>query len=189
MSRHYRKRLTPESHYQASIVLYNLLNGIKPDYIDWEVKEEHIELLKMFVIQGMNAHEISRTGMIRSKRGKSMSGDMISLWINRYLPFLEYDLPLKDRKVMPRLYDLEDMRLFWKYKEILPKTPCVMCGTTEDLELDHIIPYCEGGRSTEDNLQWLCHSCHKKKTAAEQLKHGWNLHSPSYLKHLETVNN
>ena len=40
---------------------------------------------------------------------------------------------------------------------------CKMCGSTRNLEIDHIIPIAKGGKSTSDNLQVLCHRCNKKK--------------------------
>lgn len=46
---------------------------------------------------------------------------------------------------------------------------CQVCGSTENLTVDHIIPP-EGDITlffNERNLQVLCHSCHCVKTAAE----------------------
>ena len=37
-------------------------------------------------------------------------------------------------------------------------------------ECDHIVPLCEGGTNHEQNLQLLCVSCHKNKTAEENSK-------------------
>ena len=42
---------------------------------------------------------------------------------------------------------------------------CRICGSTKNLEVDHIKPIAKGGKSTYDNLQTLCHSCNKKKGA------------------------
>ena len=42
---------------------------------------------------------------------------------------------------------------------------CKFCGTTEDLTLDHIVPFSKGGDSTPDNLQTLCRSCNSRKGA------------------------
>ena len=42
---------------------------------------------------------------------------------------------------------------------------CKMCGSTRNLEIDHIIPIAKGGKSTPNNLQVLCHKCNKKKGA------------------------
>ena len=44
---------------------------------------------------------------------------------------------------------------------------CTECGSTNQLELDHIIPVCEGGADEMCNLQWLCRDCHKLKTQGE----------------------
>jgi hypothetical protein len=40
---------------------------------------------------------------------------------------------------------------------------CRKCGSTRDLEVDHIYPISKGGKSTFDNLQTLCHRCNIEK--------------------------
>ena len=40
---------------------------------------------------------------------------------------------------------------------------CRKCGSTKNLEVDHIIPISKGGKSTFDNLQTLCHRCNLEK--------------------------
>lgn len=40
---------------------------------------------------------------------------------------------------------------------------CLMCGSTDNLEIDHIIPISKGGKSTFDNLQTLCKECNLRK--------------------------
>lgn len=40
---------------------------------------------------------------------------------------------------------------------------CAMCGSTERLEIDHIIPLARGGSNDPDNLQILCRHCNRRK--------------------------
>lgn len=40
---------------------------------------------------------------------------------------------------------------------------CVRCGSTEKLELDHVIPRFMGGPTTKENSQTLCQKCNMKK--------------------------
>lgn len=48
---------------------------------------------------------------------------------------------------------------------------CAECGVlTTELEADHIIPLCKGGKDDESNMQALCNDCHATKSAREALE-------------------
>jgi len=42
---------------------------------------------------------------------------------------------------------------------------CTECGSTFDLQYDHVIPVALGGASTAENLQLLCADCNREKSA------------------------
>jgi hypothetical protein len=42
---------------------------------------------------------------------------------------------------------------------------CVVCGTSEDLSLDHIFPKSRGGSHEPENLQTMCRPCNASKGA------------------------
>lgn len=43
------------------------------------------------------------------------------------------------------------------------KSICNYCGSTEKLEIDHIVSISKGGKNNIDNIQILCESCNIKK--------------------------
>jgi len=45
---------------------------------------------------------------------------------------------------------------------------CVQCGSNINLEYDHIIPVSKGGANTTRNIQLLCESCNRSKSAKIQ---------------------
>ena len=45
------------------------------------------------------------------------------------------------------------------------KWTCQECGSQEDLELDHEIPFSKGGATTYENLRVLCAKCNEEKGA------------------------
>lgn len=60
------------------------------------------------------------------------------------------------------------------FKQILKKSclsrddnKCVSCGAREHLEIDHIKEIIDGGDNILENLQTLCHTCHRNKTNSE----------------------
>lgn len=44
---------------------------------------------------------------------------------------------------------------------------CIECGGTDELTLDHIVPWSRDGADTEDNLQTMCRSCNCRKGAGD----------------------
>jgi 5-methylcytosine-specific restriction endonuclease McrA len=46
----------------------------------------------------------------------------------------------------------------------LQSKPCLYCGSTKQIEIDHIIPIARGGRHSIGNLAPACRACNRSKT-------------------------
>lgn len=54
-------------------------------------------------------------------------------------------------------------------RQLRREPACRVCGSTEDLEVDHIIPVASAGAALSDeNLQTLCGTHHREKSALER---------------------
>ena len=70
---------------------------------------------------------------------------------------------VKEKVLSVRAFSEKDKRT--KYEQ--QKGICPICGEhfeIGEMQGDHIVEWVNGGRTTMDNLQMVCHSCHKKLT-------------------------
>ena len=63
---------------------------------------------------------------------------------------------------------------------------CVLCGSNENIEFDHIVPFSKGGANTYRNIQILCESCNRKKSdniglEEDYFESDYNLDDDSWL--------
>ena len=48
---------------------------------------------------------------------------------------------------------------------------CRKCGSTKNLQVDHILSVARGGRTVKSNLWTLCDFCHSKRPGHRQARH------------------
>jgi len=55
------------------------------------------------------------------------------------------------------------MKISLRRKLFASQDRCQFCGSTSDLQVDHILPKAKGGSDIEGNIQVLCAQCNNKK--------------------------
>jgi hypothetical protein len=66
---------------------------------------------------------------------------------------------IKDERKARKALTNEIMSAVWARDEGM----CVECGSTDDLQFDHMVPYSKGGSSTVENLRILCQPCNSSR--------------------------
>jgi hypothetical protein len=152
----YEKSLHANASYQQAAQDYFKLQNREPQpFLQWWVyrgwalrvaqdvsfgahgRDEQILLIKQYVLRRERKVEKMRREIEALENCESLEGPV--------------------REPIP-----EHVRLFvWRRD----KGQCVRCGSRERLEFDHIIPVIAGGSNTERNIQLLCESCNRSKSA------------------------
>jgi len=55
------------------------------------------------------------------------------------------------------------MKVSLRRKLFASQNHCQFCGSTNNLQIDHILPKAKGGSDNKGNLQVLCEQCNYKK--------------------------
>lgn len=120
---------------------------------DWRVTELPIKL----------TYEEAKAEWLKYPFGNPKSAEKYG-----YFPYLLRNLEkIKEhppKKLSPR-YIPPEVRIKVWYRD---GGKCKRCGVNEDLEFDHIIPVAKGGSNTDKNVELLCKSCNRKKSARIQ---------------------
>ena len=165
-----RRALTPKSIYKI-VTRYNKLIS------DGVLTEREEQIAKMFVVDGLNPREIEERQIVKGKRGL-LGRDMIQLEINKLFgDIILYAEPFKNVGYRRQRRTNEELNLHYKMRRKMitdnHDACCAVCGSKDNLQLDHIITVSAGGKTEESNLQVLCKKCHREKTEQETKQFGW----------------
>jgi len=116
----------------------------------WEGLQSHIAALCSFI----EAHPwLWREGDGYGGAVKQTLDDAFRIW--------KFDQPNKEPSNRAKRKPLRSSEIIAAMAKSDGK--CVACKTTEDLQVDHIMPVSRGGTNDIDNLQMLCRDCNASK--------------------------
>ncbi len=133
------------AHYELGLVYYYGLG----------VPQNYIEAYRLTNIAAAKGHDKAMS--LRDELVLKMSPTQISQAQRLSIVKIEGDYA---RQAIPS----EVRREVWRRDH----GKCVKCGSREKLEYDHIIPVAKGGSNTARNIELLCESCNRSKSASIQ---------------------
>lgn len=159
-------------------VKHNMLN-----HLTWQQRKEiadrisairnstHRQILELVFINEMSTAEVTafcaKSGILKVDN-TPYSRRMILNIITKYVP--EYR-----NTARPHGKATEKRADHARIRDHAEKKACAFCGSTEQLELHHMIPLFLGGTNDTANLVWLCAPCHAVVTnyQREHFKNEW----------------
>lgn len=165
--REYKPNLPPETW----VMIYERLREIK-NMTNIQISPIHKRICVEVIENHHTTAELHRLAEVdknfqwlKSWRGNPMSVRQIQNILFSYFP--EFQRPNRKRK-QPKNAAIRKEET--AIKREINQNVCHRCGSTEKLEIHHMIPVSMGGTNDKGNLIILCHECHKAFT-----KYLWNL--------------
>ena len=118
-----------------------------------EAEEDYKNILLKEKAQRLKAEKDEiRYQILEKERKRNLRDEVLQDLINE-------DLIFKESAKRP-LIPIDIINTIWNRD----KGQCVYCGSTQELQFDHIIPFSKGGATSVENLQLLCRECNREKS-------------------------
>lgn len=142
------KKILGKTTRDSEKVLNELRQVNVPKKVFLSLNEETVSELRN--IQGLKAHTCRDMDSLLLK----MCSEVRKIWVP-----ITNQRKHKEIKGQSRYVAVQVKADVWK----MNNGKCTNCGSTYALEIDHILPYSRGGKTTTDNLQLLCRACNQRK--------------------------
>ena len=151
----------PLFKYDAGTNGYNYikLNNCERKMFDEKILKPTIELL-IFIQITLNR----MNGELKTQKSQRFHADEIAYYVNKF-SYIN-GIPKYDNVLWKAICHVEHARVTNRIRFLVYQRDgyrCRYCGSTYNLEVDHIYPVFKGGRTTVENLQTLCHNCNVRK--------------------------
>ncbi|MBA2404178.1 MAG: HNH endonuclease [Bdellovibrionales bacterium] len=129
-----------------------ILNEIRtrngPKKILLSLEEETVSKLKK--VQGLKAHSCRDMDSLLIR----MCAEVEKIWVP-----IGSQRKTKETRGLSRYVSVQSRADVWKKGQ----GKCQNCGSTYALEVDHIHPFAQGGKTKPENLQLLCRPCNQRR--------------------------
>ena len=113
---------------------------------------------------GLYYNQFKNKSFIPQKLEKEVKRLMMDDDVTKKSGIYEYLIDGEEKHLSIRAFTASQMRTqYEKQGGMCPK--CLQHYELNEMEGDHITPWCEGGHTTPENLQMLCKNCNRRKSA------------------------
>ena len=157
------KYMSEHQHDENANELYDyyikVLDWVKETFPTYRKEMKGIDWGKLYAEYGDKEYDVEE---LERKINTLMADDDVTNLKGVY----EYVLSNCEKERCLSIRAFKDKEKSKKYEQ--QNGICPICGkhhSIEEMEGDHIVEWSKGGKTTIDNLQMICKSCHKKKTS------------------------
>lgn len=151
--------ITLKKYYQSNVEMlklhrkeYNKRNKNKISAKMKAYRESHKEEIALIKKQYEASHLGYRQELRRRKR--ELFPDHVKIEYN-----IHYKIRKERKSKSPKNYTYDEWKkclAYWNYR-------CTNCGSTENIQADHVVPLSRGGSDAIENIQPLCRHCNYSK--------------------------
>lgn len=139
-----------------------LYNELLDDYAFASMPDEHkCHLMLIWLLASRMDNKVPLDPVwVGNRIGASAPVNLDALNEAGFLVMWDESAPVGKREEWPTRYIPDKVRAQVFARDL---NRCVKCGSTEKLEIDHIVPVSKGGHGVLENLQLLCCRCNRRK--------------------------
>ena len=160
--------MSAHQHEKTAIALWNHFRSVI-DWLEAVFPKDHNKQFKKFM------KGVDWGGLYRNHKDESLDPEALAVKVKRLMLDDEvqrkagiYPYVLAGEEKHLHLRAFSDAQKLKAFEKLHPAGVCPKCGKEgleiSHMEADHITPWSEGGKTTDENCQMLCRECNRRKS-------------------------